>query len=112
MFADRGVPIIDADAIVHRLYAAGGAAVAPVGAAFPSAIVGGAVSRPALSAAVVGDEAAMRRLEGIVHPLVEAERVAQMAAAAAGGARLVVLGAQAGRHERRGLRQRACRGAE
>ena len=96
MFSDCGVPVIDADAIVHRLYSPGGAAVAPVAAAFPSAVVGGAVSRPALSAVVVGIEEAMRRLEGIVHPLVEAERVSQMAQAAAGGARIVVLGSRGG----------------
>jgi dephospho-CoA kinase len=93
MFQQRGVPVVDADALVHRLYAQGGAAVAPVGAAFPSAIVDGAVSRPALGAAVVGDEAAMKRLEGIVHPLVEAARLAEMRAAAAKGASLIVLGA-------------------
>jgi dephospho-CoA kinase len=92
IFADRGIPVIDADAIVHRLYSRGGAAVAPVGAAFPSAVVDGAVSRPDLSKCVVGDEEAMRKLEGIVHPLVEAERVAQMRQAAGVGARLLVLG--------------------
>jgi hypothetical protein len=87
-----GAPVIDADAIVHQLYSAGGAAVGPVGAAFPTALVNGAIHRPSLSAAVVGDNAAMARLEGIVHPLVEAERVAALRAAAAAGARLVVLG--------------------
>ncbi|KAI8470338.1 MAG: dephospho-CoA kinase-domain-containing protein [Monoraphidium minutum] len=91
MFAERGVPVIDADAIVHALYSKGGAAVGPVAAAFPSAVVDGAVSRPALSGCVVGDEAAMRRLEGLVHPLVEAERLARMRGAAAGGAALIVL---------------------
>jgi len=45
MFADLGVPVWDADAAVHRIYAAGGAAVAPVGAAFPMAITNGAVDR-------------------------------------------------------------------
>jgi len=92
MFRARGIPIVDADAIVHRLYSTGGAAVAPVAALFPSAVIDGAVSRPALSARVVGDEAAMRRLEAAVHPLVEAERLAVMRGAAAAGARLVVLG--------------------
>jgi hypothetical protein len=61
-------------------------------------VVDGAVSRPALSAAVVGNEAAMKRLEAIVHPLVEAARVAAMRAAATAGARLIVLGGRPRRH--------------
>lgn len=72
---DSGVPVLSADAVVHQLYAAGGAAVQPVAAAFPSAVVDGAVDRARLSACVVGNEAAMQQLEGIVHPLVEAERL-------------------------------------
>jgi dephospho-CoA kinase len=60
--------------VVHKLYAAGGAAVAPVGDAFPFAVVEGAINRPALSKCVVGNKASMKQLEGIVHPLVEQER--------------------------------------
>eukprot|EP00955_Chlamydomonas_euryale_P074018 361917-Chlamydomonas_euryale.AAC.9 len=60
--------------VVHELYSVGGAAVAPVAAAFPSAVSGGAVSRPALSACVVGNDAAMAQLEAIVHPLVAQRR--------------------------------------
>ena len=75
MFADLGVPVHDADATVHALYAPGGAAVGPVGDAFPGTVRGAAVDRAALSGAVVGRPDAMRRLESIVHPLVrEAER--------------------------------------
>jgi dephospho-CoA kinase len=66
--------VLCADEVVHKLYAAGGAAVAPVGAAFPIAVVEGAIDRPALSNCVVGNEAAMKQLESIVHPLVEQER--------------------------------------
>ena len=77
MFRDLGVPVHDADASVHALYAPGGAAVGPVGAAFPGAVrddgEGPFVDRTALSALVVGRPDAMRRLEGIVHPLVRAE---------------------------------------
>lgn len=69
------VPVLCADDVVHSLYAAGGAAVAPVGAAFPDAVVNGAVDRVQLSKYVVGNEAAMKQLEGIVHPLVEQERL-------------------------------------
>jgi hypothetical protein len=68
------VPVLCADEVVHKLYSAGGAAVAPVGAAFPSAVVDGAIDRAALSKCVVGNEAAMKQLEGVVHPLVEQER--------------------------------------
>lgn len=71
----QGVPVLSADEVVHRLYSAGGAAVRPVAAAFPSAVVAGAVDRVALSKCVVGNEAAMQQLEGIVHPLVEQERL-------------------------------------
>ncbi len=70
MFRRRGIPVHDADAAVHQLYA--GPAVAPVAAAFPGVAPGGAVDRAALARRVLGDEEAMRRLEGIVHPLVRA----------------------------------------
>jgi hypothetical protein len=69
------VPVLSADDVVHQLYAAGGAAVAPVGAAFPDAVVAGAIDRAQLSKYVVGKETAMKQLEAIVHPLVEAERL-------------------------------------
>lgn len=79
MFADEGIPVWDADAAVHRLYARGGAAVGPVGAAFPQAVVDGAVSRDRLKAALAADPAALTRLEAIVHPLVAADRAAFLA---------------------------------
>ncbi len=73
MLRRLGCPVHDADAAVHRLYAKGGAAVAPIAAAFPGTVVDGAVDRVALSARVVGDPEALRRLEAIVHPLVLAD---------------------------------------
>lgn len=90
MFASLGVPVYDADAAVHALYAKGAAAVGPVGAVFPEAVVDGAVDRERLSKLVVGDEAAIRRLESIVHPLVGRSRTDFMARAAAAGAKVVV----------------------
>ncbi|TPW27262.1 dephospho-CoA kinase [Pararhizobium mangrovi] len=69
LFEEAGVPTIGADAIVHALYA--GAAAEPVGNAFPGTVKDGVVDRTRLSAMVVDDPAAMRRLEAIVHPLVE-----------------------------------------
>ena len=70
MFRKLGIPVFDADAAVHALYARGGDAVAPVGEAFPGAVVEGAVDRDALSKAVLDQPAAVRKLESIVHPLV------------------------------------------
>ena len=74
MFKEQGVPVSDADATVHEMYALGGAAVGPVGEAFPEVIVDGAVYRPALSKRVIGDSSAMKKLEVIVHPIVRAAR--------------------------------------
>ena len=91
MFRALGVPVWDADAAVHALYAEGGAAVAPIGAAFPGTISAGAVDRQALTRAIAGDPAAWRMLETIVHPLVGAGQAAFLAAARQGGHGLVVL---------------------
>jgi dephospho-CoA kinase len=90
MFAEAGVPVFDSDAVVHRLYAAGGAAVAPVAAAFPGVVEDGAISRPKLSAALAGDSGGFDRLNAIVHPLVAREREHFLAEAEADGHRLVV----------------------
>jgi len=76
MFAEFGVPVFDADAVVHRLQGVGGRLVAPIEAAFPGATAGGAVDRPRLGAMVFGNDAAIKRLEAIVHPAVAAERAA------------------------------------
>lgn len=89
MFRDLGHPVWDADAAVHRLYAPGGAAVAPVAAAFPGVLRDGAVDRGLLKARLAADPAGFARLEGIVHPLVAADRAEFVAAQA--GAPLVVL---------------------
>ncbi len=91
MFAELGLPVYDADAAVHRLYAPGGAAVAPVAALFPDALDQGGIDRRRLSARVLGDDGAMRALEAAVHPLVAADRVAFFAQAQESGADLVVL---------------------
>ena len=89
MFAARGVPVFDSDAAVHRLYR--GEAVAAVEEAFPGVSRDGGIDREALGQRVVGDPAAMRRLEAIVHPLVRAERERFVAAAREAVATLVVL---------------------
>ncbi len=89
LFRDAGVPVFDADAAVHELY--GGEAVAAVEAAFPGVTRNGRINRDALAARVLGQAEALRRLEGIVHPLVLARRQAFLATARASGTPVVVL---------------------
>ena len=72
LFAEAGVPVYDADAAVHRLYE--GEAVGAIEAAFPGTTDNGKVDRNRLSARVVHDPAAMKRLEAIVHPMLGASR--------------------------------------
>jgi dephospho-CoA kinase len=91
MFREAGVPVYDADAAVHAAYARGGACVEPLGAAFPGVIKDGAVDREALRQAVLGDPAAMQRLNGVVHPIVGGLRNHFFEDAAASGADMVVL---------------------
>jgi dephospho-CoA kinase len=79
MFRRLGVPVEDSDAAVHALFAKGGAAVEPVGAAFPGVVKDGAVDRAALGKLVYGDPAALKTLESIVHPLVGRSRDAFLA---------------------------------
>ncbi len=76
MFVDEGCALWDADAAVHRLYAPGGAAVAPMGAAYPDAIIDGSVSRDALKQIISQDGSALKAIEAIVHPLVAGDRAA------------------------------------
>ncbi len=90
LFAEAGCPVWDADAAVHRLYGPGGAAVAPVAAAFPGVEADGAIDRPRLAAALAADPEGFARLERIVHPLVAADRAAALAGAAAMGASVAV----------------------
>ena len=79
MFADEGVPMFDADATVHRLQGPAGRVVAAVEARFPGTTGEGGVNRTALAEAVLGDAAALRALEAIVHPAVAQERAAFLA---------------------------------
>jgi dephospho-CoA kinase len=72
LFAEAGVPVYDADAAVHRLYE--GEAVPAIEAAFPGTTADGKVDRTRLSAQVVHDAAAIKRLEQIVHPMLGASR--------------------------------------
>lgn len=91
MFAAEGVPVWDADAAVHRLYAQGGAGVAAIAVLRPEAIVGGAVDRGRLKEWIAADPAALQQIEAAIHPLVAADRAAFIDRAARAGADLVLL---------------------
>lgn len=73
MFRQMGIPVYDADAAVHTMMRRGGAAVAKVAVAFPGVKKDGAIDRLLLGQRVFGNEAAMKRLEAIIHPLVRAD---------------------------------------
>jgi len=88
-FAEAGVPVHDADAAVHRLYM--GDAAPAVEAAFPGSTVDGQVDRARLAVRVLGDPAALKRLEAIVHPLVRRDEERFLAQAEAAGAPVAVL---------------------
>jgi dephospho-CoA kinase len=72
LFEEAGVPVYDADAAVHKIYE--GEAAPAIEAAFPGTTTDGRVDRNKLSAKVVHDPAAMKRLEQIVHPMLGASR--------------------------------------
>ncbi len=89
MFAEEGVPVHDADAAVHELYE--GEAVKAIEAAFPGTTAGGKVDRDKLGQRVLGDAAAMKKLEQIVHPLVRQAEQRFLADAERSGAAVAVL---------------------
>lgn len=89
MFVDEGVPLHDADAVVHRLY--DGEAAAEIEAAFPGTAANGKVDRARLGERVIGDAAAIKRLEQIVHPKVTAASAKFLAEAERAGAPVAVL---------------------
>jgi len=88
-FAEEGVPLHDADAAVHRLYE--GEATPLIEAAFPGTTSGGRVDRDKLAKKVLGDSAAIKRLETIIHPLVGRAEAQFLDEAARKDAAVVVL---------------------
>ncbi len=91
MLKGMGVPICDSDAVVHRLLTKGGAAVGAIEAAFPGVVKDGAVDRRALGAAVFGNPMALKRLEAILHPRVQAAQKGFLWQAARRGVKTVCL---------------------
>ncbi len=91
MFRRLGVPVHDADAAVHRLLGRRGAAVATVAAAFPGVLRDGAIDRAELGRRVFADPAALRRLEGVLHPAVRRDQAAFLKRHARRGCKLAVL---------------------
>jgi dephospho-CoA kinase len=95
VFRRARLPVFDADAAVHRLQAPGGAALDAIEAAFPGTVARHAgrlvLDRAALRSAVIGDEARLRRLERILHPLVRRAEQQFLARARRSGARAAVL---------------------
>jgi dephospho-CoA kinase len=89
MFVEEGVPVHDADAVVHRLY--DGEATPQIEAVFPGTTKDGKVDREKLGKRVLGDAAAIKRLEQIVHPLVGAASARFLAEAERKGAAVAVL---------------------
>ena len=79
MFAEEGVPVFDADAVVHRLQGPEGALVAQIEAHFPGTTGPGGVDRGALAERVLAEPAALQRLEALIHPAVAREREAFLA---------------------------------
>ena len=90
MFAEEGVPIWDADAVVHRLYEPGQPAALAIGTLFPGAVdPDGRVNRPKLRAMIQADPTVLDSLNAAVHPLVAEDRAAFLLAN--GGAQIVLL---------------------
>ena len=91
MFKARGIAVCDADGEVHKLYDPGGAAVPPIEAVFPGTTTSDGVDRAKLAAALLADPSGFKRLEGIVHPLVQAAERAFLQAESVRGALLAIL---------------------
>ncbi|TGQ51523.1 dephospho-CoA kinase [Mesorhizobium sp. M1C.F.Ca.ET.193.01.1.1] len=89
MFAEAGVPVHDSDETVHRLYS--GKAAPLVEAAFPGTTRSGVVDRARLAEKVLGDPAALKKLEAIIHPLVRADADTFLGRHRAAGAPIAVL---------------------
>ncbi|CAN5492023.1 dephospho-CoA kinase [soil metagenome] len=91
LFAEFGVPVCESDAIIHDLYAKGGAAVAPIANLFPDAVMNGAINRGELAEILGRDPSGFAKLEAIAHPLVRNTQDGFLRQHRAAGAAIVVL---------------------
>lgn len=91
VFRRARVPVFDADATVHALQSPHGLAIPKLAAAFPGCVVAGKLNRDRLRRQVIGHDAAMQRLEEIMHPLVREQQRRFLARTRAHRARLVLL---------------------
>ena len=91
LFAKLGLPVYDADAVVHAFYERGGPAVAPLAKVFPAAVHDGRVDRVKLAGLIGGNHEAFEKLEAVVHPLVRAAENEFLAAAVQRGDDVVIL---------------------
>jgi dephospho-CoA kinase len=91
LFAELGVPVCDADAVVHALYERGGTAVKPIAALFPNAVEDGRIDRTKLLADLAADPDGFPKLEAVVHPLVREEQERFLERCRKKGARIAVL---------------------
>ena len=89
LFAEAGIAVNDADAVVHDLYRA--EAVEPIGVAFPGSTVNGCVDRQELARQLTENPSRFAELEAIVHPLVRTRELAFLEARRAAGDELVLL---------------------
>jgi dephospho-CoA kinase len=69
MFRREGVPVYDSDAEVHKLQGQGGRALPAIEAAFSGVVTGGVLDRAALGQRVFGQPSELRKLEGIIYPM-------------------------------------------
>jgi dephospho-CoA kinase len=79
MFAEAGVPVWDADAVVHDLYTQDTALIAEIGVLAPGSVVNGAVDRQKLKEMIKADPGLLKQLEAVVHPRVQKHREALLA---------------------------------
>lgn len=91
VFRSLGVPVFDADRVVHDFLGTNGRAVGPVGRAFPGSLSGGAIDRKKLGDVVFGDDEALGKLESILHPLVREQESAFLSQASKEGCAVAVL---------------------
>ena len=90
MFAELGVPVWDADAAVHMLYAGDGAGTATIATLAPGAVGPDGVDRAKLRSAILDDPGLLKKIEGAIHPLVTADRASFLTRSEAEGAKIVL----------------------